>query len=132
MFFKLLFLFTTIPLVEIWLLLEISKRLGVMDTIALVVITGFTGAWLARSQGLQIFRHIQSELQQGKMPSDALIEGLLLLIAGIVLITPGLLTDCAGILLLIPPTRKLLLQYVKKRFQQQYSIQDIYYKDDTN
>ena len=132
MFLKLLLLFTTIPLVEIWLLLEISKRLGVLDTIALVVITGFTGAWLARSQGLQIFRHIQSELQQGKMPSDSLIEGLLLLIAGIVLITPGLLTDCAGILLLIPPTRKLLLIYVKKRFRQQYHIQNTYYKDDTN
>ena len=132
MFFRLLLLFTTIPLVEIWLLLEISKRLGVFDTIALVVITGFTGAWLARSQGLQIFRRIQSELQQGHMPSDALIEGLLLLIAGIVLITPGLLTDCAGILLLIPPTRKILIKYVKTRFQQQYHIQNIYYKDDTN
>ena len=132
MFFKLLLLFTTIPLVEIWLLLEISERLGVLDTIALVVITGITGAWLARSQGLQILRYIQSELHQGKMPSDSLIEGLLLLIAGIVLITPGLLTDCAGIILLIPPTRKLLLKYVKKRFQQQFQIQNIYYKDDTN
>lgn len=132
MFFKLLLLFTTIPLVEIWLLLEISKRLGVLDTIALVVLTGFTGAWLARSQGLQIFRHIQSELQQGKMPSDALIEGLLLLIAGIVLITPGLLTDCAGILLLIPPARKLCLALLKKRFRHHFNNQNIYYTDDTN
>ena len=132
MFFKLLLLFTTIPLVEIWLLLEISKRLGVLDTIALVIITGFTGAWLARSQGLQIFRTIQFELQQGKMPSDSLIEGLLLLIAGIVLITPGLITDCAGILLLIPPTRKYIMKYLKNRFQKHYNIQNIYYYDDTN
>lgn len=132
MFFKLFLIFTTIPLVEIWLLLEIGKRLGVFDTIALVLITGFAGAWLARSQSLQVFRNIRSELQRGVMPSDSLIEGLLLLIAGIVLITPGLLTDCAGIVLLIPPTRKLVLNYIKTRFRRHLNIQNITYTNDTN
>ncbi len=127
MFFRFLILFTTIPLLEIWLLLEISKHLGVLDTIALVIITGLAGAWLAKSQGFMLWQSIQLELQQGRMPSDSLIEGLLLLIGGIVLLTPGLITDTAGLLLLFPPSRKWVLKQVKKHFSSRIRIQPIHY-----
>ncbi len=127
MFFRFLILFTTIPLLEIWLLLEISKQLGVLDTIALVIITGLAGAWLAKSQGFMLWQSIQLELQQGRMPSDSLIEGLLLLIGGIVLLTPGLITDTAGLLLLFPPSRKWVLKQVKKHFSNRIHIQPIHY-----
>ena len=125
MFFRLFILFTAIPLVELYLLLKLGHIIGIFNTIALVLITGMVGAWMAKSQGLALLRHIQYEMQQGRMPSDSLVEGLLLLVGGVLLLTPGLLTDLAGLLLLFPPTRKLIKIYVTKYFQHRIYIQSI-------
>ena len=115
MFLKLFLLFTLIPIVEIYLLIRVGEHIGAGNTVALVIITGLSGAYLARVQGLQILSRIRRNLDAGIMPSGELIDALLVLVAGIVLITPGFMTDCIGILLLIPPTRLLLKRELAKR-----------------
>ncbi|MCO5172419.1 MAG: FxsA family protein [Planctomycetes bacterium] len=103
----LLLLFTVVPVVELYLLLEVGRRLGAGPTIALVLLTGLAGAWMARLQGTAALRRIQGELAQGHPPGRALLEGALILVAAVLLVTPGVLTDAVGLLLLVPPTRAL-------------------------
>ena len=114
MFLKLFLAFTLIPLVELYLLIQIGTAVGVMNTLILVIFTGAAGAYLARLQGLQTMYKVRARLQQGEMPADDLLDALIIFIAGIVLLTPGLLTDLAGLLLLFPATRF----WFKKRLQQ--------------
>jgi len=90
---------------------------GLLWTLLLVVGTGFLGAWLAREQGLAVWKSIQDELTLGRFPADNLIDGLLLLIAGAVLLTPGLLTDLLGFSILFPGTRRTLRTWVKRKLK---------------
>ena len=117
MFFKLFLLFTIIPLIEIWVLIQIGQRIGAFETIALIVLTGALGAFLARSQGFLVISKIQNELQQGRMPTESLTDGLIILVGAVLLITPGLITDIFGFLLLIPQTRTLLKQFILDQFK---------------
>jgi len=102
---KLLLLFTLVPLAELWLLIEIGKRIGVWPTVLIVALTGFAGVWLARSQGLSILYRIKSDLSQGVIPGDKLLDGLCILLGGAFLLTPGIMTDLFGFSLLLPFTR---------------------------
>ena len=113
----LLSMFIVIPLVEFALLIEIGSRLGTLPTLLLIFGTGVVGAYLARLEGLRILYRIQREFQQGSMPAEQLFDGFLVLIAGVVLITPGLLTDIAGLILLIPVTRYPIKAFIKRRVQ---------------
>mgnify|MGYP001388098034 FL=1 len=115
---KLLFIFIGIPLLELMILIELGREIGFWPTIFLVIVTGFLGASLARSQGMWMWMEIQHELQQGNMPADKLVDGLLILIGGIVLLTPGLLTDIFGFMLLIPVTRKLFKTAISRKFRE--------------
>jgi len=116
MFLRLLLLFTVVPLVELFLLVKLGTVVGVGPTIALVIFTGVLGAWLARQQGLGVLRRLRVELAAGRMPAGALIDGLLILVAGAVLLTPGLLTDALGFVLLVPPSRAVVRRIVAARF----------------
>ena len=116
MFLRLLLLFTIVPLVELFLLVKLGTVVGVGPTIALVIFTGVLGAWLARQQGLEVLRRVNEDLSQGRMPTEALMDGVLILIAGAVLLTPGLLTDALGFVLLIPRTRAAVRKIVAARF----------------
>ncbi len=118
MLLKLFLAFTLIPIVEIYLLLELGRIVGSLSTIVLVLATGFAGAWLARRQGMQTMLRVRNNLQQGIMPAEDLLDGFLILIAGIVLLTPGLLTDCTGIILLIPAVRFRFKCYLRKKFDE--------------
>lgn len=118
MFFKLTLLFIGVPFVEVMILVKLGQKIGFIDTMLIVILTGITGAALARWQGLKVWWAIQRELQQGLMPADKLIDGLLIFTAGIALITPGLLTDCLGLLLLIPATRHIFKKWSYKKFQE--------------
>ncbi|HSR66749.1 MAG TPA: FxsA family protein [Acidobacteriota bacterium] len=109
---RLLILFILIPAVELMLLVEIGRRIGTLATIGLIVFTGMLGAFLARRQGLKVWRQLQSELSQGRPPAATLVEGVLILVAGAVLMTPGVLTDAFGFLLLIPPCRRVLRKWL--------------------
>ncbi len=102
---KLLLLFILIPAAELALLIEIGKRIGTLATLALIVVTGVLGAALARHQGLGVVRAARAEAAAGRLPAAALVDGLIILLAGAVLITPGILTDIFGFLCLIPISR---------------------------
>ncbi len=123
----LLSMFIVIPILEFTLLIEIGRRLGTIDTLLLIFGTGILGAYLARLEGFRIFHRIQRNLASGTIPSEQLFDGLLVLIAGLVLITPGLLTDIAGLLLLFPPTRypikRFILGYVRRKVRNRLSGQ---------
>ncbi len=121
MFFRLLLLFTTVPLIELALLVEIGKRVGLAATIALVLTTGVLGAWLAKREGLRTLARLRRELQQGRMPAEPLLDGLMILVAGAVLLTPGLLTDLFGFTLLIPPARAAVRRLVADRFRRSFA-----------
>ena len=102
------------PLVELALLIKIGEYIGVINTIVLVVSTGILGAILAKWQGLQIISQIRAELQIGKMPTKMMLDGLLILIGGIVLLTPGIITDILGFCMLIPLSREYLKLFILK------------------
>jgi len=118
MFLKLLILFIVIPIIEIAILVKIGTLLGFWPTILIVIATGILGATLARIQGFLVLTRIRTELQMGRMPAEELIDGLLILIGGILLLTPGLLTDLIGFLMLIQWSRKLFKEWLGKRFKQ--------------
>lgn len=118
MFLRIVALFVILPLVELALLIQVGQLIGLGWTLALVIATGFLGATLARRQGLRAWLAIRSELQNGRAPGGALVDGLLILIGGIVLLTPGILTDLAGFALLVPRTRNVLKRVFRKRFEQ--------------
>jgi len=109
MFARLLLLFTLVPLVELFLLIEIGRRIGGLPTIALVLLTGALGALLAKREGARTLGRLRSDLASGRMPADPLLNGAAILIGGAVLITPGILTDLLGFALLIPQTRAALI-----------------------
>jgi len=109
--FKILFiLFITIPLIEITILIEIGKIVGAAYTIILNIGTAALGAALLRNQGLSTLAKVQMNMDQGNLPATELIEGLMLLIAGALLLTPGFFTDVFGFLVLIPALRHHIAQ----------------------
>ncbi|GAA4712065.1 FxsA family protein [Brevibacillus fulvus] len=107
-------LFIVLPLIEIAGLFFIGSKIGGWTTVGLVLLTGILGAWLAKREGLQVLRLVQLQLSRGQMPTDALIDGLLVLIGGILLLAPGFITDLLGIVLLIPYTRGIIRYLLKK------------------
>lgn len=117
----LLLLFILIPTVELALLLFLAKVTDPLFTLALVVVTGVIGSMLARSQGFATYRRIQSEFSQGRMPTSSLFDAILISLAGVLLITPGILTDLTGFALLVPylrkPIKAWLIEWGKKHFQ---------------
>ncbi|MBN1622097.1 MAG: FxsA family protein [Endomicrobiales bacterium] len=126
MFFYLLLIFITIPLIELALLIKIGQYIGLLNTILIVVITGILGASIARYQGLQVIFRIKEDISQGRVPAGTLFDGLLILIAGFVLITPGMLTDIFGFLLLMPRFRNLIKNYIRHKIGNMISQRQVY------
>lgn len=114
---RLFLLFTITTLVEMVLLIQLGKWMGLAATLALVIVTGMVGAWLARREGTRALRAIQQQLAAGQMPTDGLLDGVAVLIAGAFLLTPGVLTDVAGFLLLIPAARAPLKAAIRRQFR---------------
>jgi UPF0716 family protein affecting phage T7 exclusion len=101
---RLLLVMTLIPAIEMLLLLELAERLGAVETVVLILLTGSLGASLAKREGLGVLRQLQQDAARGIPPADRLVEGVLVLIGGVLLITPGVLTDALGVALLIGPS----------------------------
>ncbi len=118
MLLKLFLAFTLIPVLELYLLIKIGAIIGALNTMILVILTGFAGAYLARMQGMQTMRRVRSQLQQGIMPAEDLIDAVIIFVAGIVLLTPGFLTDLAGLLLLFPVSRFHFKRLLRQKFDQ--------------
>ena len=113
-FSVLLVLFIALPLAELALLLKVKDYLHLGGTLALVILTGAVGVSLARWQGLQVLARLRGELARGRMPAPELVDGFLILVAGALLVTPGLITDSVGFFLLVPPGRAALKRWVRR------------------
>ncbi len=114
---RLLLLFVVVPAVELALLIRIGSAIGTVATIALVIGTGVLGASLARHQGLGVIREMQAELARGRLPASSLLDAAIILVASALLVTPGVLTDAAGFLALIPAVRGRLKTEVRRRIE---------------
>ena len=108
----LLIAFIAIPLVEIAVFIEVGGRIGVWNTVLIVVVTAMIGTWLLRQQGFRTLRRVQESLDRNILPVSELFDGMCLLAAGMLLLTPGFVTDALGFLLFIPPLRRLLRGWV--------------------
>jgi UPF0716 protein FxsA len=110
---RLILIFIIVPLMEILLLIEIGSRIGTLNTIAIIILTGILGGFMMRQQGFTILANIRADLSEGRMPTGELVNGALVLAGGIFLLTPGFFTDAVGFLLLIPATRG----FIRKKIQ---------------
>lgn len=119
MFARLLLLLIVMPLVELWLLLRVGDRIGAANTFLLVIVTGIIGAALARQQGLRAWHEVQQQSAQGQVPGAAIADGFMILVAAVLLMTPGIITDGIGFLLLVPPFRAV----VRKAFRNRIKVQ---------
>jgi UPF0716 protein FxsA len=142
---KLFLLFAILPIIEITLLINVGEQVGGWNTVLIVIITAFAGAYLVRQQGLSTLMQAQQKMQGGTMPSQEMAEGLLLVIAGVLLVTPGFITDGFGFLLSLPMTRPVIARSLMKtlavrvvtqsqtsQFHQQYSQQKSQSDGDNN
>lgn len=120
-------LFIIIPLLELLVIIQIGSRIGYLYTILLLVFVSFSGAALAKREGYQAVSQIQSEVAAGRMPADSLIDGGLILTAAALLITPGYLTDAAGLALLTPPFRRLVRIYVRRRLKKAVAARTVHF-----
>ena len=117
MLFKLMLLFTVVPIVELMILFRLGQYIGFQYTIILVLITGVVGALLSKSEGKGIIRRIKLDLSNGRVPADELINGLCVIVGGAMLLTPGILTDTVGFILVISPTRQVIIDTIKKKIK---------------
>ncbi len=117
MIFRLFLLFTAVPLLELMILIELGNAFGLAPTIGLVLLTGAIGAWAARTQGFYVLSRIQNELGQNRLPAAQLVDGAMVLVGGVLLITPGLLTDLAGFSLMVPAFRAIIRRWLMNKFE---------------
>lgn len=120
---RLFLLLTILPLLELALLLLMGRYISVWFTLAFVVLTGLAGAILLRYQGIQTLRNIQRDLNERRMPTDSLLDGLFIFIAAILLILPGVTTDIVGLTILIPPLRLLYKTWLVRWFKSRFKLQ---------
>ena len=106
-----------VPIIELSLLIKLGSYIGVIYTVLLVGVTGVIGVSLARQQGFQVITRVKKSVKQGEMPTDDLVGGLLILSGGIMLLTPGLLTDITGFSFIIPGSRNLFVKLLKNKFK---------------
>ncbi len=130
MFFtKLLILFVIVPVTELYILIEVGKKIGSLTTIGIIIFTGILGAYLVKNQGFMILKKIQNDLNEGIMPGDSLIQGAIILAGGILLLTPGFVTDIVGFIFLIPVSRNVVKKYLLKWLKGKIKEGNIYYKE---
>ena len=125
MFFKLFLIFTIIPVIELALLIKIGTVIGTLNTIMLVIFTAMLGAYLVKMEGVGVITRFQKNMLEGRFPAEEIFDGALILIAGALLVTPGVTTDFIGFLLVVPSSRLIIKRYLKKYIQYRMSITDI-------
>ena len=117
--FLILALFIVVPLVEIYVIIQVGHAIGVFNTIGLLLLVSFIGAWLTKHEGFIVLQRLRAQLDAGRVPTAELIDGVLVLAAGVLMLTPGFVTDALGLLVLFPPTRALLRALLRRRFNVQ-------------
>ncbi len=117
LFQRLLLAFILIPILEIYLLIKVGSIIGGLTTILLVILTAIIGTSLLHSQGIATLQKVQTTLQQGEMPTEALLEGIFIILGGVLLLTPGFVTDTVGFICLIPILRRYLVYWLREHIQ---------------
>lgn len=109
--------FLVVPIVELAVIIQVGQAIGVLDTLLLMLLVSAVGAWLVKREGLSVWRRFNEQLARGSVPGKELADGLLILLAGALLLTPGFVSDCAGVLLLLPPVRVVIRSTLLRRLQ---------------
>jgi UPF0716 protein FxsA len=117
MFVVLALVFLLVPIVEIYVMLQVSGAIGIPETILLLIAISAAGAWLAKMAGLGVLNRLQRTVRAGKVPSGELVDGALVLFAAALMLTPGFVTDCLAIVLLVPPSRAVVRGVVLRRIR---------------
>jgi UPF0716 protein FxsA len=125
MFVVLALVFLVVPIVEIYVMLQVAGAIGVPETILLLIAISFAGAWLAKMAGIGVLTRLQRTVRAGKVPSTEVVDGGLVLLAGALMITPGFLSDCLAILLLLPPSRAVVRGVVLRRIRARGGLFDV-------
>ena len=111
-----------LPIAELFVIVEVAIHIGVLNTIALLIVVSMVGGWLVKREGIGVLRRLQRTIDEGQVPHRELVDGFLLLVAGLLLLVPGFLTDIPGLLLLLPPVRALVRAGALRSFQQRSSF----------
>ena len=115
---RLLLAFIAVPLIEIGLFIKVGGVIGLWPTLLIILLTALAGTWLVRSQGAQTIQNLQGSFQNMKNPTEPLVHGAMILLAGALLLTPGFFTDALGFLLLFPPFRVFAMKNIKRTCKQ--------------
>jgi UPF0716 protein FxsA len=115
-------LFVGVPFAELYVLLQVGHAIGVLNTLALLILVSIVGAWLAKREGIGVLRRMQAALNAGRVPGTELIDGFLILLAAALMLTPGFLTDIVAILLLLPPVRAGVRHQLRRIFARRIEI----------
>ena len=118
----LILLLISVPLLELYVIVQVAGGLGAGQTIMLLLVVSVVGAWMVRRSGLGVLNQIRNRLAQGELPGNELVDGLLILLAGAFMLTPGFLTDGVGLLLLFPPTRIAVRSVLVRRYSKRISV----------
>ena len=112
----LVLLFIVMPLAELYVIIQVGQSVGVLWTILLLLTVSIVGAFLVKVEGLRVLFKVREGLMRGELPSDELLSGLAVLLAGALVLTPGFITDAVGLFLLLPPTRAIVVKLLKRRY----------------
>jgi UPF0716 protein FxsA len=122
MLFKLFFLFAVVPVVELAILISVGQKIGVLNTVAVVILTAAVGAYMVRMEGLGVLYRIQKNLAEGAFPAEELIDGAMVLVAGALLLTPGFFTDVMGFLMVVPASRSVIKRWLRRYLEHRINI----------
>ncbi len=119
-------LFFIVPILELYFLIKIGSLFGAFNTIMLVILTAIVGAYLAKQEGLRTLYKIRENMMQGIMPTEELVDACLIFVSGVLLLTPGFLTDTIGLLFLFPATREIIKDYLKRWIKYKIETRNYY------
>jgi UPF0716 protein FxsA len=108
-------IFVVVPIVELYVIVQVGQEIGALQVIGLLILVSIVGAWLVKRQGIQVLRRLQDQLRAGRAPTNELVDGFLVLVAGVLFIGPGFISDGLALLLLLPPTRAFVRRTVRRR-----------------
>ena len=109
-------IFVVVPIVELFVIIQVGQAIGALNTIALLLVVGFVGAWLAKREGMAVWLRFRRQVEAGAVPGREIVDGVLILFAGALMLTPGFVTDILALLLLLPPVRAVVRATLLKRF----------------
>ena len=118
----LILLLVSVPLLELYVIVQVAGGLGAGQTIVLLLVVSVVGAWMVRRSGLGVLNQIRTRLSQGEIPGNELVDGLLIMLAGALMLTPGFITDAVGLLLLFPPTRIGVRSVLVRRYSKRITV----------